>query len=215
MTDTANIEQSVLPETDQSLNEQKSEATTPKTNEEITLPVKYNKEIKQLDLATATALAQKGMKYDAIKEDYDLLKKLADQKNLSVPAMLQKLSEKHFVDRKSELVEKCGGNEELAEHILKLEATPENRSYGFEELSMMFPEIKTEENVPAEVLEKAKNRGTLLLDEYLRYRLNNEKKLKAESENQRRAENSSLGSQQNFRAALSPETEEFLKGLWK
>ena len=68
----------------------------PESTPEITVPVKYNKEIKQLDLATATALAQKGMKYDAIKEDYDLLKKLADQKNLSVPAMLQKLSEKHY-----------------------------------------------------------------------------------------------------------------------
>ncbi|MBQ1989001.1 MAG: hypothetical protein II234_03760, partial [Clostridia bacterium] len=82
-------------------------------------------------------------------------------------------------------------------------------------LTMMFPEIKTEDDLPHSVLEKAKERGTLLLDEYLRYRLENERKIKSVSDNQKKAEKSTLGSQQNINNPLNPETEEFLKGLWK
>lgn len=215
MTEKVNIEQAVSPQTDQTLNEAEPQATTPKEDANVTVPIKYNKEIKQLDLATAASLAQKGMKYDAIKDDYAFLKKLAEQENISVPALLQNLSAKRLEERKNELVEKCGGDKDLAEHILELENTPQKRGYGLEELTIMFPEIKTEDDVPHSVLEKAKNRGTLLLDEYLRYRLEKERNLKAMAENQKKAENSSLGSQQNFSGAVSPETEEFLKGLWK
>lgn len=215
MTNQVNDGQTVAPQTEDTLKENKSEATTLPNNDEITLEVKYNKEIRKLDLATAAVLAQKGMKYDSIKDDYDLLKKLADKENLSVPLLLRNLADKSLENRRKELVEQCGGNETMAEHILRLEDSQQNQGLGFEELTMMFPEIKTEDDLPHSVLEKAKERGTLLLDEYLRYRLANERKIKTVKDNQKKAENSSLGSQQNINNALNPETEEFLKGLWK
>lgn len=215
MTNQVNDGQNVEPQTEDTLTKTDSEATTLPDNDEITLEVKYNKEIRKLDLATAAVLAQKGMKYDSIKDDYELLKKLADRENLSVPLLLQNLSQKNLENRKKELLEKCGGNQEIAEHILRLEDSQQNQGLGFEELTMMFPEIKTEDDLPYSVLEKAKERGTLLLDEYLRYRLENQRKIKSASDSQKKAEKSTLGSQQNTNNSLNPETEEFLKGLWK
>lgn len=213
MTNQVENEQTVEPQTEDAL--KGTEATTLPNNDEITLEVKYNKEIHKLDLDTAAVLAQKGMKYDSIKEDYDLLKKIADKENLSVPLLLRSIADKNLENRKKALVEQCGGNTDMAEHILRLEDSQQNQGLGFEELTMMFPEIKTEDDLPASVLEKAKERGTLLLDEYLRYRLNNERQIKAVSDSQKKAEKSSLGSLKNINNSLNPETEEFLKGLWK
>jgi len=215
MENQVNNGQTVVPQTEDTLKETKNEATTLPNKDESTLEVKYNKEIHKLDLATATVLAQKGMKYDAIKEDYDFLKKLADKENLSVPSLLRSIADKNLENRKKELVEKCGGNQDMAEHILSLEDSKQNQGLGFDELTIMFPEIKTEDDLPPSVLERAKERGTLLLDEFLRYRLENERKIKSASDNQKKAEKSSLGSQQNINNSLNPETEEFLKGLWK
>lgn len=188
--------------------------TTPKENEqEITIPVKFNKEIKELSLSDATALAQKGMKYDLIKEDYEQLKVLAADSGKSIPNYLSDLKNQKFNQRKTELTEICGGDSQLAEHFAKLETNfkPDN---GFEELKNMFPEI-TEETIPQEVAENAALKGTLLLDEYLRYLLREEIKQKNSAAQQKKAENLSLGSQQNRQSSDSPETEEFLKGLWK
>lgn len=215
MTDESKLEPTVTPQTDEALKQGETKATIPESGEEITVPIKFNKEIKELDLSTAASLAQKGMKYEAIKEDYALLKKLANQENLSVPALLQNLLNQNTEKRKNELAIQCGGNEEMADHIFQLENNKENNEYGLNELTLMFPEIKTEEDVPPEVLEKSKARGTLLLDEFLRYKLLNERNLKAMTDNRKKAENSSLGSQQNSSGASNPEAEEFLKGLWK
>ena len=191
-----------------------STATTPETKE-ITIPVKYNKEIIELDLSAATELAQKGMKYEVIKNDYELLRELARKDSKSDSDYLTGLENSRLDKRKQELCEKCGGDTELAEHILKLEN--ENSAYnsGFGELKEMFPQFDTEAQVPTEVLENAKMKGTLLLDEYLRYRLKNQKRLNETSLQQKKAEDLSLGSQLNRKGAASPETEEFLKGLWK
>ena len=215
MTNQVSDGQTVAPQTEETLKENESEDTILPDKDGITIEVKYNKEIRKLDLATAAVLAQKGLKYDSIKEDYELLKKLADKENSSVPLLLRNLANKSLENRKKELVEQCGGNESIAEHILRLEDSQQNQGLGFEELTMMFPEIKTEDDLPHSVLEKAKERGTLLLDEYLRYRLESERKIKSVSDKLKKAENSSLGSQQNINNSLNPETEEFLKGLWK
>ncbi len=51
-----------------------AEATTPLENTAF-LTVKFNKELFNLDRDEAIALAQKGMKYDRIYEDYERLKK--------------------------------------------------------------------------------------------------------------------------------------------
>ena len=215
MTNQANDGQTVAPQTEDISEEKVSEATILQSDDENTIEIKYNKEIHKLDLATAAILAQKGMKYEAIKDDYELLKKIAAREKISVPLLLRNIADKNLENRKKELVEKCGGNEDMAEHILSLEDSKQNQGLGFDELTKMFPKIKTEDDLPYSVLEKAKMRGTLLLDEYLRYLLENERKTKIISDNQKKAEKSSLGSLNNLNNSSNPETEEFLKGLWK
>ncbi len=85
----------------------------------------------------------------------------------------------------------------------------------FKELKDNFPEIKSIEDLPESVIENAKQSGKPLLDEYLRYRLLQEKAIKENVSAQKNAENSSVGSQLNKSRGENPETAEFLKGLWR
>ena len=111
--------------------------------------------------------------------------------------------------------EKCGGDRELAEHILELEkGIKDNLASDIEEVREFFPEIKSAEQLPKEVLENSELHGRSLLDEYLRYSLK-EKRLREEAiKNQKFAEGASSGSQTDRAGGESPEALEFLKGLW-
>ena len=197
--------------------EEKSDntGTTPQEKTEITIPVKYNKELKELDIASASVLAQKGLKYDAISEDYEALKRLARLENKSVPQYIAQLKQNRSDKRRAYLTEKCGGDSELAEHIASLEAEKLESANGFEELARLFPEFKTEEELPYEVLLNSNEKGSLLLDEYLRYLLNKQRTENAAALKAKEAVNRSLGSQISRQGSVNPETEEFLKGLWK
>ncbi len=191
-----------------------SETTTPEKEGQIKIPVKFNKESRELSLEEATTLAQKGLKFESIEKDYAALKELASHESKSVPAFIESLCARLGEEKMLSLTEKCGGDEALAEHILKLEGEQISCD-GFEELALAFPEIKSKENLPPEVLEKAQLRGTLLLDEYLRYLLNQKRNALASSKKHREGEKSSTGSLLNNKDSHTSETEEFLKGLWK
>jgi len=197
-------------------NENDSEKETNDSNKgknEILVPVKFNKETRNLTLEEAAELAQKGLKFEMIEKDYKALKELAQEQGQSVPKFLETIRENFLNHKKTELTEKCGGNTEIAEHILALEKnnSPDN---GFAELKEYFPEIKTPSDLPEKVLNSAALKGTLLLDEYLRYLLNEEKVKKESLALQKQMDKSSTGSLSNRSGAQSPETEEFLKGLW-
>ena len=189
--------------------------TKPSAEGEVLIPVKFNKQIKNLSIDEAGTLAGKGMKYDLIAADYGLLRELAAEKGLSVGAYLDAVLEEKGEKRKSELLEKCGGDEELAGHILTLEKgnSPAKKD-GFEELKQHFPEIKTAEDLPDEVTERAALRGTVLLDEYLRYRLRCERELCDAKDTMKRAEASSVGSQKQPAAGKAAASAEFLRGIW-
>lgn len=96
----------------------------------------------------------------------------------------------------------------------KLELSDELKE-TFKELNESFPEIKSIEDLPKGVIENAIKSGKPLLDEYLRYRLLQEKAVKENVSAQKNAENSSVGSQLNKARGENPETAEFLKGLWR
>ena len=110
------------------------------------------------------------------------------------------MSEK-IKEKETELQEKLELSEELKE--------------TFKELNESFPEIKSIEDLPESVIENAIKSGKPLLDEYLRYRLLQEKAVKENVSAQKNAENSSVGSQLNKSRGENPETAEFLKGLWR
>lgn len=198
-----------ISETDVSLTD-----TTPKSDEQVKIPIKFNKETKNLTLEEATTLAQKGLKFESIEKEYNLLKQLASRENKSIPNYIAELERRYNEEKKQSLTEKCGGNQEIAEHILKLE-NEKNIGDGFEELSTAFPEIKSKENLPQEVLNNAELKGTLLLDEYLRYLLSQKRNAQTIAQKQREGEKTSTGSLINNKDSHTSETEEFLKGLWK
>lgn len=185
----------------------------PESQEEITIPIKFNKETKELTIEQAVELAQKGLKFESIEKDFSALKELASKENRSVSAFISELCDRKQTERQQSLTEQCGGNEEMAKKILELEGN--DRSLGFEELKEAFPKFTKPEDLPDELLENARLKGTLLLDEYLRYLLNQERNAKAIAHKQHQAEASSTGSLADFKGSHNPETEEFLRGLWK
>ena len=208
------LETEVIPETSEKNETAEKKDTTPNAVDEISVPVKYNKEIINLKLDRAAELAQKGLKFEAIAADYENLKHIALESGKSVSEFLCALEQNNRELRKKELLEKCGGNEEMADYVLKLEKNPEE-SFGFEELKAEFPDIKDISDLPESVVDNAKMKGTLLLDEYLRYRHNAKKdaqKAAAQSESNNAL---SIGSQADRKGTVSPETAEFLKGLWR
>ena len=189
--------------------------TTPEQDAKIFIPVKYNKQVMNLDIESASELAQKGMKFDSISKDYEILKQMAIDSGKSVSEFVSDLQLNAINKKKDKLTEKCGGDKELAEHILQLESKAADTVRGFSELKEKFPEFTAVENLPESVLENAKLRGSLLLDEYLRYKLEQEIAVKNSIIKQQQAQNASTGSQLGKKGNDNPETAEFLKGLWR
>lgn len=205
---------SALPETEENHHTDAPVATIPQTEEkEPMVSVKFNKEIKELSVGEAGELAQKGLKFDAISKEFETLKRIAKENGKSIPQYLKTLEERQAEEKKKELLEKCGGNEEIADRILNLEK--EKDDYGFNELQKQFPNFEDISQLPYEVVENSKLKGTLLLDEFLRYRLRNEISAENELLKQKNLNNLSLGSQNSLNSNQSPEAIEFLNGLWK
>ncbi len=189
--------------------------TIPSDNSEVIIPIKYNKEIINLNLEKAQELAQKGMKFDMISEDFEALKELALKNGKNVGEYIAELKKDIAQKRLNELAQKCGGDNEFAQHILKLENGNNTEIRGFGELKECFPKITAIEDLPESVVEAAKLKGTLLLDEYLRF-LHKERLAMNESiKKQNLAEQSSLGPFVNKKGGENPETAEFLRGLWQ
>ena len=213
--DNINVDSS-KPQEEFSIKTNNGDAANDADGKDAVITVKFNKEVKQLSLEEATVLAQKGMKYDLISKDYAILKKLSESEGKSVTAFLESLKAAIFENKKQKLAEKCGGNEELVAHILKLEEEKnEENDLGFSEVKEYFPQYKSIDDLPGRVVEASKLKGTFLLDELLRYRLVEKKKIDAAIKNQKSNELLSIGSQVNRKGAENPEAAEFLKGLWK
>lgn len=184
--------------------------------EEILIPIKFNKEEKMLSIAEAAELAQKGMKFDTLSDTLNELKAMSKERGKSITQFIKDLKVGFAQKRLEELSEKCGGNTEMAEHILKLESekTADNL-LGFDELNRNFPDIKSPEQLPEKVLSAAQLKGTLLLDEYLRYLLAERQRADEAVKQEKQNKLLSTGSQLNKKGRINPVTAEFLKGLWK
>lgn len=215
MTENTEIERSALPEAEQQTEKAEGTDTNPTpSDEESFIPIKFNKEIKNISFKEAGILAQKGLKFEAIEKDYTALKELAAKESKSVPELIAGLTRQYNETKKASLTEKCGGDTELAEHIISLE-NGISHDNGFAELKEAFPKIATPQQLPESVLRNCELKGTLLLDEYLRYLLAEEMSAKAQAEQQKNVQKASTGSLANQFGGSSPEAEEFIKGLWK
>lgn len=209
------------------MNENENKVTTPQETEqnenapttapqvdEPFVPVKYNKEVINLSLEKAGELAQKGMKFEALSDELSLLKELATKSGKTVMQFLSSLKLQSDDAMVNSLKEKCGDDAALLNEVTKLFSKNEADD-GFAELQKHFPEIKSREDLPQSVLENASLCARPLLDEFLRYRLLQEKAVKENLLSQQTARLSSTGSLINKSGGENPEAAEFLKGLWR
>lgn len=196
-------EESLLPE--------ERDTTPPSGNTDSAfVEVKFNKETKKLTLDEAATLAQKGMKFDMISDEFARLKSLAETEGLTVKGYIDRLDSEMSARRRETLLEKCGGDTELADKLLKLESS--DRPDEFSALTKEFPEL-TYDAVPDEVKTAAQLKGTGLLFEYLLY--DHRLRVAAAEELSRReaTAQTSLGSLSSG-SSRSITDNEFLKGVW-
>ena len=154
---------------------------------------------------------QKGMKLDAISDELSRLRKIAAGKSISefLTALERQQSEK----RKEELLSECGGNEELAERLMKLEANGDTDKSDLAELQQFFPAVKTVDDLPRTVVERAETLGSNLLNEYLRYREGERIKRRESERFAKAAAAASVGALGN-NGASDAANAEFLRALW-
>ncbi len=184
-------------------------------NSAITVPIKFNKEIKNLSLDEAQQLAQKGMKYDLISADFARLKALATAEGKNVSDYITAIEGRTKAARKESLLEKVGGDEQMAEHIMSLEQSQQSSTDGMEEVRKDFPEIKTPSDLPAEVQNIVKEKGGNYFDEYLKYLHRQAKKSENAKQKQAKSQRMSAGSQSRFIGdGMSAVKQEFINGLW-
>lgn len=195
-----------------------SEATTPNeqpiesSRQGITL--KFNKEMREVPYEEAVALAQKGLKFDAIKGDFERLKNIAAKSGKSVSDYISAIEEQRITKRREELLKHSGGNEELADHVLSLENSQTETDNGLNLLCAEFPEIKSLEDLPEEVLENVELLGGNLLAAYLLYTHRQKVAGQNALNKQREVQKASVGSLSSGGRASDFAKEEFIKALW-
>ncbi len=178
-----------------------------------TISVKFNKEVKEISLEEAKELAQKGMKFDAVSEMLERLKNLSISEGKSVLEYIAHLEKKAMLKRAEGLIEGCSDKDELLELITNLSLDKKPNLSGFEELQSAYPEIDDVSKVPEEVLENANLYGRNVFDQYLRYLF--EKNKREEKIKKTLADNKSIGSQsKKDDGSFDPVGSRFLKGLW-
>ena len=178
-----------------------------------TISVKFNKEVKEISLEEAKELAQKGMKFNAVSEILERLKSLSADEGKSVLEYIAALEKKAMLKRTESLIDSCSNKEELLELITNRGFDRKPDVLGFDELQSAYPELDDISKVPEEVLENANLHGRNLFDEYLRYLF--EKSKREEKIKKTLADNKSIGSQsKKDDGSFDPVGSRFLKGLW-
>lgn len=182
---------------------------------DLKICVKFNKEMRELSMDEASALAQKGLKYDTVKDELERLKKIAASSGKNITDFITEMENQKKNAHKNDLLESCSGNEELVNRIIELEGNSVNDEIlGFSELRNEFPNIKEIADVPGEVLEEIEIKGGNLFDAYLRYLHKQTRQATRYMEQKNKTEQSSVGSQLGHGSTVSNANEEFIKGLW-
>ncbi len=192
------------------------------------LTVRYNHRDKELCEDEAKTLAQKGLAYDSI---YPKLKRAAALKGMDVKAFVSSFERNEEDAYRASLVEQYGEESEAVEGLMELyrakkdalvqdavdrwDGDEAKRKASVEEqfkaLKSEFPDIKSYESLPPEVLSDVEG-GAELLPSYLKYKYFEDKRIK---ESERKAAESAaasagaLGSNEVTESTMDA----FLKGL--
>ena len=172
-------------------------------------------EIKEYTPKQMAEFEEKSIKYDIISGDFERLKLIAQNKGCDVGTLIKSLEEQQENSRKDELLKKCSGDKALVEHIMELEKASADTDLNFKELKEQFPDINDISQLPKEVISASNERGSALLDEYLRYLRKKELAREKADLSSTLAQNSAVGSQANSQmSGYDPAKTEFIKGIW-
>lgn len=192
---------------------EKPEVEVYRNVDEPFVEVEVGEEIRKLSFKEAADYAKKGFLYDELNNDIIRLRDMASSKGQSIPEYLDGLQNTQREKRLEELIKQCSGDKELAEHILKLENSDKTDD-SLKELQSFFPQFDSYEKVPQSVRDAAQNKGSRLLDEYLRYCLKEERCRLLAKQSRDAATKSSIGSQSRYTKGNDPVHTEFLRALW-
>lgn len=206
----------------------------------FTVPVKYNKQYRELTPEEASVYAQKGMRYEALEPQLAKVRFMAARSGQPLEAVIERMYEASENAVRQEMLNKVGGDEKLADELMdswrlqnrkayddmvaaeareaENEAEDNNKRLAaeFVELRREFPELDKIEDVPRTVLQAAVRSGRDLLSEYLIY-THKESRRVAQAEAQRAAAaKASTGSQAGGNPPEeTPEISALLAGIWR
>lgn len=214
----ANPNEFAQPDANSNQSAAENEATIPENlpneNSEPKIPVKFNKEIREITLGEAQSLAQKGMKYDTVCDALERLRKMAAGKGKNVNDYLTMLEQREITAHKNELLGKCSGDEKLVDEILSLQGNKESDFIGLKELMNKVDSIKSIDDIPEPVLLAAKEKGGNLFDEYLRYQFEQNRKVNEADLYRINAEKSTTGPISTGTPVDNAVGIQFLKAIW-
>lgn len=214
--------------------EQTASETQPDTDTAPFLEVKYNKELKGLSREEAKDWAEKGMHYESM---HDKLDYIAAQSDISVNALLDKMMNSLEENKRAELVDRFGDDEETINGLMTLFRNSQKEKYDkvvadrkaageqaeqnsnariaaeFSEMKKAYPELTDFSSLPTEV-KKAAGEGVPLEYAYLKHQRTEKNKIDAANESAKRAAAASTGSVNGEAETKTEEERRFLAALW-
>lgn len=206
----------------------------------FTIPVKYDKQYRELTPDEARAYAQKGMRYEALEPQLSKIRFVARQSGMSVESVLDGVYQASEAAARKKMLDKVGGDEQLADVLMEAwrvknkaayddmltaeakaaetEAEDNNKRLAdeFTELRREFPEIARIEDVPKAVMQAAVRSGRDLLSEYLLHTHKESKRVAQAEAQQAAAAKAATGSQTGGEPpAENPEITAMLSGVWR
>lgn len=206
----------------------------------VTIPVKYNKQYRELTPEQATVYAQKGMKYESLEPSLNKLKYLAAASGKSLADVVERLYAASDEMLMQKLLQRTGGDKALADTLFRAEKEKHGKAYTsvlmseqraasaerfdtnnrlageFLELQKEFPELGSFDKVPEAVAKNAALKGTSLFSEYLLYRHREERRASDAIRRQKAAGEASLGKQGGSAGdGSSQQIEAMRRGVWQ
>ena len=180
------------------------------------------------------------MKYDRVIPMLESLKYVAAAEGKTLAEFVSAIRDQHDKNALEALVDRCNGDEELAkelfdvqkgkhqtayENLIKAEQQAEQETEEavtqrladeLAELRGEFPEISAYSDLPKSVLRDAEKKGISLLDSYLRFKHNEEKKAAEVKVQQATAAKASVGAQASTggNEGTNPVIDAMMKGIW-
>ena len=206
----------------------------------FTIPVKYNKQYRELTPEEAGAYAQKGMRYEALEPRLQKLRAVCSRSGSSLEDMLDGIYRAAESAELQRIREKAGGDKELEKQLIEAhnirskaaidavleaerkaaesEKEDNNKRLAdqFAALQAEFPEVSKIGDVPKSVMQHALKTGDSLLASYLLHTHKENKRVQRTQAQKAVAAKATTGSQASGAGPsdTSPEIAAMMQGIW-